>query len=379
MKSEIKLIFKQSIKICLQYLLYPTIYRSYGNKVNRNLIVFVDSNSNEIPYSMKLLHETLKKEEDLIIIDFFYDSNKMSKWKIFKKSLEFMKIYSKAGVIILCNYYLPVSSCKKWKDTIVIQLWHSGGLLKKFAYDAIDDINPLLAPQMFKNFDLITVSASACIPVLARATHLPQYRFLATGISRTDNYFSQKYLENCKEGFYKSYPEAKGKQIILWAPTFRGNANNPQVIGYDEINSLRYKLPKSYYLIIKVHPLIDKKEKISNCDIPTEQLLSVVDILITDYSSILFDYIIFEKPFVLFAPDLSEYILRRGLYIEYDKLPGKIVKNSSDLLSAIFNINEDYKKSAIQMCKEYHMENCDGEATQRIKKLILNRILVDIY
>ncbi len=73
-------------------------------------------------------------------------------------------------------------------------------------------------------------------------------------------------------------------------------------------------------MICKVHPYIDRKSHLSDCPIPTERLLPVTDLMITDYSSVVFDYLIFKKTFVLFAPDLKEYQEKRGFYVEYASL-----------------------------------------------------------
>ena len=80
----------------------------------------------------------------------------------------FMKGYAAAGYVYICSYFLPVSSCKKREETKVIQLWHSGGLLKKMGYDTGDDIPKYYKGNVTRNYDLVTVSSEVCIPVWER-------------------------------------------------------------------------------------------------------------------------------------------------------------------------------------------------------------------
>lgn len=365
---------RQWLKLILQRMVLPIVYWFYRRQeVNQNIVVFADSHHDEIPYSMQLLYKAMLAQTNFTVIDFFYDFSKQGVFSLFKKILYFMKLYANARYVVICDYFLPVSSCKKREETTVIQLWHSGGLLKKFAYDSLEDL-PRGTPQnIFANYDMVTVSAPICIPVLASAMRLPENRFILTGISRTDCYYDQEYIGFCKEQLYQLYPQANGKKVILWAPTFRGNAGNPQLCGLNEVQVLQEALPGNYLLLIKVHPHLDVKEQISNCTLPTEQLLPVTDLLITDYSSILFDYILLERPFILFAPDFDRYIQRRGLYIEYDSLPGKIAKNGDELFNAIIQAFSQIDGIKLKQCKHLHMGACDGNATDRIMTYITGK------
>lgn len=135
----------------------------------------------------------------------------------------------------------------------------------------------------------------------------------ATGLSRTDLFFDDSYKQKCYELFYKKHPDAIGKKLVLWAPTFRGKANNPFILGKNYIDELQEKLGEEWYVLTKVHPHLDSKNHISNTNIPTEELLPIIDILITDYSSVIFDYILLSKPLILFVPDYEEYKQKRGI------------------------------------------------------------------
>ena len=194
----------------------------------------------------------------------------------------------------------------------------------------------------------------------------------ATGLSRTDLFFDDSYKQKCYELFYKKHPDAIGKKLVLWAPTFRGKANNPFILGKNYIDELQEKLGEEWYVLTKVHPHLDSKNHISNTNIPTEELLPIIDILITDYSSVIFDYILLSKPLILFVPDYEEYKQKRGFYIPLDSIPGRIVKDGKKLYEELINEYNDFDKEKIVKFSKHYMGKCDGNSTQRLFDMIIN-------
>lgn len=361
-------IFKQLLKMILQHVVLPLVYCFwrivYWSK-DPDLIVFADAHHETLPYSMKNVHEELLKR-GYVVTDYFYDYGKMSQMKTFCLAICFMKLYAKARVVFICDNFFPVISCWKSKKTKVVQLWHSCGLLKKMGYDTYEDIPKYYVGNVYKNYDLVTVSERACEEPLTRAMRQKQGIVKALGVSRTDTYYNQDWLDFCKKQFYDIYPEAMHKKVILWAPTFRGNAGNPYQEGTETILQMEKELGPDCFVIRKVHPHIEARYHLSNCDIPSEQLLPVADLMITDYSSILFDYLFFQKPYVLFAPDLEEYLDKRGFYVEYDSLSPYVVTKEGQLKQTILSALEADNKEWLEKQKDYHISSCDGSATKRI-------------
>ena len=369
---NMKFFVKQCLKMFVQNFLLPIIYKIYSRKpIDKDLVIFADAHNSEIPYSMKLMKEKISQRK-FNIEECYTDYQSGSYIKIIFEMIRFMKLYAKAKYVFICDNFLPVSSCKKRKGTVVIQLWHAGGILKKFAYDTEDDIPSYYKGNVFKNYDIVTVSDECCIPVYESAMKLKRDVIRATGISRTDYLFLDSYKDNCYKSFYEKYPQAKGKKIVLWAPTFRGKANDPFLLGQEYINKLKNELESEWFVITKVHPHLDTKKHISDSEIPTEELLPIIDILITDYSSIIFDYSLLNKPLLLFAPDYEEYIQKRGFYIPYESIPGRIVKEGEllykELLNEYNNFNAD---EMIKFAKKY-MGSCDGSCTEKLIDILIN-------
>jgi len=361
-----KYVLKQYLKMIIQGLFLPGVYRFYRHiPVIPRRMVFADAHHDSLPFSMQKMYEAAEQAW-FEIIDFFYDFGNMGMKAQLFSMIRFMKLYASAQYVFLCYYFLPAASCRKKKETLVIQLWHSGGLLKTMGFAAPEDIPPFYKLNPHGNYDLVTVSAPCCIPVFAASMHLPKSVIRATGISRSDVYFDQEFIESCKKDFYKQFPNAKRKKVVLWAPTFRGTAASPYLEGTEDILHLQEELGDDWLVLIKAHPYLDRKALISNCDISTERLLPVTDLLITDYSSVLFDYLLFEKPFVLFAPDYTTFEKARGFYLDYSSLPGPVVTNGEKLAEIVQNTMENPPWEALRKGRDFHMGCCDGQATQRI-------------
>lgn len=361
--------FKQLIKMGIQHIYLPIIYFFCCiQKVDKQLVIFTDAHHDSIPFSMECMRNQVSQIENVKIYDLYLDVQKCSIFTLIKWLNHFMKVYASAGYVFICDNHLPVSSCKKRKGTTVVQLWHSGGLLKKAGYDSPDSIPKMYKGNVNKNYNLWTVSAPCCIPVIKDSMRQPENVVKATGISRTDIFYDEAFNQSCREEFYREYPDAKGKKIIVWMPTFRGNAADPILVGEAELDKAFLKLD-SCFLIKKYHPHYESKHPdLVSCSIPSHRLLPVADLMITDYSSAVFDYLIYKKPFVFFAPDYEEYEKNRGFYRPYQSYPTTIAKNADELVAAVRQELTDRSISDLEKCFEEHMQMCNGKATERILK-----------
>ena len=359
-------VFRELEKAILQHLVLPLAYSFYSSgKVNPCKAVFADSKNNDIPYGLRSMYQEARKR-GLECIDLCYNYETMSAWQKLRTSLSFMKQYATAKYVFICDYFLPVSSCRKRKETKVIQLWHASGLQKKFGYDADDDLKSLKLTDPVRNFDLVSVSADVMKPVIMKNWKLPAEKVQVLGSSRTDILFDETYLAACREKFYRLYPEARGKKVALWAPTFRGRGYEADVAGIEDIYSVRQLLDTEWFFIVKLHPNIRHDYDFAACDIHTEELYPVTDLLITDYSSVFYDYLLLKTKVIFFVPDYEEYKEKRGLYIEYaEEFSYPIVKDREDLLNAIKNFGR-INDTRVPEYREKFIKMNNGNASGRI-------------
>lgn len=366
--KKLKFALKQTMKMLLQNMVLPLTY-NFWQLVYRGRepegIIFADAHHATLPFSMERIHAELVRR-GYTPLEEIYDFGAMSQLRSALVSIRFMRLYARAKYVFICDNFLPVSSCRKSEKTTVIQLWHACGLIKKMGYDTLEDIPPFYKGNVYRNYDLVTVSAPCCVEPMAAGMRQDPDILKPLGVSRTDVYFDKAWLNACRESFYLRFPQAVGKKVILWAPTFRGNAADPKQVGMEAMAALKEQLGEEYFLIRKVHPHVDSHYHLSDCEIATEKLLPVADLLITDYSSVLTEFFFFNKPCVLFAPDLDEYQQKRGFYVEYSSLSPYIVTDEKDLQHTVRTALEAPNLEWIAREKEFHVGCCDGKATERI-------------
>lgn len=359
-------------KFILQHFLLPLCYKIFQlRKIDDSLVIFADAKHDDIPYSLKAMYDAIGKK-NYRILNYCFDYSNMALWKKLWISMKFMALYATAQYIFICDYYLPVASCKKKRETKVIQLWHASGLQKKFGFDADDDLGKFHYINPVRNYDLVSVSADIMKLVISHNWRLPLDKIQALGCSRTDIFFTNMYAQKCRDKFYKQYPEARTKKVVLWAPSFRGNGGDPYIDSIEKIIALKKQISEEYFIIIKLHPNLQEKYMVDTCDIPTEELYPVVDILITDYSSVFYDYLLFGKNVIFYVPDYDFYIQNRGMYIDYSKeFDYPIVKNEKDLLRAIYEYRT-IEETKIDLYKNKFIKMNDGNASERIIRYLEN-------
>lgn len=366
-----KFYVKQHLKMAVQHVYLPFVYFIHSRKkIEKGLVIFADAHHNELPFSMQKMRQEVGRINKVRVIDMCLDFQSCGIKQLVAWLNRFMKLYAKAEYVFICDNFLPVSSCRKRSGTKVVQLWHSGGLLKKAGYDTEDSVPSMYRGNVFGNYDLLTVSAPCCVDIISRSMRQPAGVVQATGISRSDVYFDDDYNEQCRREFFEAYPQAKGKKIAVWVPTFRGNASEPRLEGEAELDAAFEKLSE-WFIVKKLHPHFENKNKDKvSCSIPSERLFAAADLLITDYSSIVFDYLAYGKPFVFFAPDLEEYEAEHGFYVDYYSFPTTVAQNEEELICAVINESNCRDRAELEECYKYHMTFCDGHATERILRRI---------
>lgn len=215
-----------------------------------------------------------------------------------------------------------------------------------------------------------------------------QGRILLEGQPRNDRYFhttKREVFEKLAACGIKGDPQ---KKIILYAPTWKGSRYSSPDTSLDSCYELMERIEKNvdrdkYQVFVKPHQIVYyhmKKNQIPvdrfiPATVDTNELLSVVDVLISDYSSIYFDFLVSGKPILFFIPDLEEYLGYRGLYFGMDKLPGPIAKTYGELEEMVRDIpkamepfKKKYKEEAAWACPKD-----DGEVCQRVSEAVFGQ------
>ncbi|ASB71720.1 glycosyltransferase [Bacillus subtilis] len=297
-------------------------------------------------------------------------------------SEEYIKYLTKAKYLIN-NVTFPTYFQKK-DEQIYINTWH-GTPLKTLGKDMEGPIGQhkniqrnflhsdyILSPNKFTSEKLIDSHD---------LEGLYNGEIIEEGYPRMDLTFNtdKEELRKTLENIIELDPH---KKIILYAPTWRGEVGSVSNINeelFKHISALNEKIPDDYQLILKVHTLLFKyikhDEQLMNKCIPdcidTNELLSLVDILITDYSSIFFDYMATNKPILYFMYDKEQYLKKRGMYLDVNTLAGPICKTTDELAKCIKEIEsvQDRYQSVYQEMNEVYIKRV-GDSTQKIVDII---------
>ncbi|WP_251557318.1 CDP-glycerol glycerophosphotransferase family protein [Mesobacillus maritimus] len=263
-----------------------------------------------------------------------------------------MSIYhlATAKVIFVDNYYGFLAATKFKKDAKCIQIWHANGAIKKFGLkDQSIEFRTEKAKERFKkvynNFHKVIVGSEAMADIFTQAFGLPEDRILRTGVPRTDLFYNAEKKDSIERYIYKKYPFLSDKKVILYAPTFRDEKLETFEL-HINLKLLQKELEQEYILLLKLHPAIKNSIRITEdlqgfvydfSDYPNvNELFFVSDILITDYSSLPFEYAILNKPMVFFPYDLAQYSKTRGFWEDYKKLvPGPIAYSTTEIIHSI--------------------------------------------
>ena len=303
-----------------------------------------------------------------------------SQWSFLEK---FEAVYhlSTAKYILLDDFSTLISLMQPRKGQKICQVWHGSGAYKKFGFSRTDNRSTHRAKwTQHRNYTNILVSSSAVIDCYIEGFGAQRETIKATGTPRTDLFFNEDQMAENRQSFYQDYPELVGKKIILFAPTYRGRSIPSATYDYDSIDFLklyRELHDQGYVFIFKWHPAIYNiiGDSLSSqlasfgdffYDLSSRRdindLLLVADILITDYSSVIFDYALLGKPIIYYDYDLYSYLTARGLYYDLmDYIYGPIVMNTNDLIKVI--TNPEVHETERNLFIEKFMGACDGHST----------------
>ena len=383
--KKIKKGMLESIRWLMLKLILPGWYKLWCIcPVNEKSAVFIEVKFPEVSDNFIELQQRMKEKYQ--ITNYFLRNSYVGKIEYFKRCFHMLKGLARAKYAFVneANYVLGTIHLRK--ETKLVQTWHACGAYKKFGYSSIGgefgaSKSDKLRYPTHRNYTLVPVSSPAIVWAYEEAMGIEGTGIVQPlGVSRTDLFFQDSYIEKARKKLEEKIPAAKEKKCILYAPTFRGNvgdAENPTEI---DLSAFRENFQDEYILLLKFHPLASDSIKIKEedasfaydltKDFTVNELLCTCDICISDYSSLIFEYAIFKKPIFLFTYDLDAYYNDRGFYYDIKTmLPGSLCMTNEELIDKIKHI-ESYDMDCLERFREKYMASCDGKATDRILKYI---------
>lgn len=366
-------------------------------KIDDKVIIFVAYHGRGYSCNPKAIHQYLMNDERFEDYTFVWAVNKFKITKIPNakiiryNSLKYYYYMSKAKYWII-NCKMPNYITKK-PGQVYLQTWH-GTPLKRLAHDIqISDNATFYRSEMsfdemastydndVKKYDYMISPNPFSTKVFESAFRINRERLIETGYPRND--FLTNLDANTKGYLKLKCRLQENKKIILYAPTWRDNTYNEKGYTFElKANFLKWKevLGEDYVILYKPHYLIVNKlerdpelkgfVKNIRAGRDINELYAVADILITDYSSVFFDYANLRRPIYFYMFDLKEYAEElRGFYFDIHKvLPGDIIEDEDELLQKIKEDNYDYERLD-RFNKEFNGLQ-DGHVSKRVVDIV---------
>ena len=280
------------------------------------------------------------------------------------------------------------------KGAVITQLWHAGAGFKSTGYSRFGMPASPAPKSGHRQYTYGIAGSKKIRHFFSEVWGINDEMVLPTGMPRLDEYLDENYIEEtanrllnryqilCKPGSSSTSPDAwkdrKKDNIILFAPTYRGENKKHAFYPYDKLDLDRlYKLCEETdsVIIFKMHPFVEKQ-----VPIPEEykdrmldlvkypninDLFYITDLLITDYSSNIYEFSLMRKPILFYAFDIDEYTKTRGFHRDYrTNVPGKIVETFDDMIQAIEKKDFEYEK--VEEYIDNNFEFTDTHACDRI-------------
>ncbi|MGW8487282.1 CDP-glycerol glycerophosphotransferase family protein [Streptomyces sp. NPDC055886] len=256
---------------------------------------------------------------------------------------------------------------RKPDRTTYVQTWH-GSAYKRMGFDETR-VRLQNAPQRERlqqavdRFDHFLVRSEHDVNTLARAYRLPEEKLLRTGYPRNDALIAERDRSEA-EGRLPRPPLAGAlglddhKKTVLYAPTFRGGPGKQRKSRLLlDVREFAERFGDTHTLLVRAHYL--ESARLPVCPPGTvvdvsrhhdvSELLAITDVLVTDYSSIMFDFALLDRPVVLFAPDLDAYAAERGSYFDLrEQTPGPVTATQDELFAALAELKKSDTRYADQ-------------------------------
>lgn len=315
-------------------------------------------------------------------------SKKFNKYKnvkfIVKESDDYLHYLAKCKYLIN-NATFPTYFTKK-PNQVYVNTWH-GTPLKSMGLDIKDNL--LESQNTIRNFlssDYIISPNQHTTDIFKKAFKLEELNddaILEIGYPRIDATLKAQ-SETVIQKLKKQGLKMTNAPILLCSPTWRGHTVSTPEDNIEEMEEMIEVLNKKtdYQVLLKVHPFIYRKAEgnkklkkyLVNDTFDTNELLSIVDLLVTDYSSIFFDYLVTNKPIIFYTPDYEDYEENRGFYLPVDSLPGPSVHSIETLVDTVNhqqNILTQYNDN-YRAYQQKFANYDDGHVTERVVNKVFN-------
>ena len=347
----------------------------------RRRVVFTSDSRESLGGNLKLVHDRMVARglnRRLSMETIFRPSIRVG--RSLRDRLRMVWLFGSADVILLDDYQPAIYQLGTRQDVRIIQLWHAWGAFKTVGFSRIGKPGgPSPFSRVHRNYSYAIVSSSHEVPFYAEAFGIPEQQVIPTGTPRMDEFLDPARQAAGRARALAAVPAAADREVILFAPTFRGSGARRARYPTEMIDVERFHrlaVQRDAVVVFKMHPFVHRPLDIppaladrlidgGQADADINDLLLLADLLVTDYSSLVFEYAALGRPMLFYAFDLEEYTSTRDFYEPFEEfVPGRIVRSFGELLEAIERQEFDVEK--VRPFAQRHLPSTSGSATDRI-------------
>ena len=350
----------------------------------RNRVVFASSHAVNLGGNLRAVRDELERRGCAAEIVVHLRRNAAVRSRKFDTLIHAIRaeyLLATCRVFVVDDYFFPLYVVAPKPGTVIIQVWHASGAFKKIGYSVVDRTfgatrSLVRQVRIHSNYTYCLVAAKSAIPAYSEAFGQPAEKFVSLGIPRTDLFFDADRVERTAEKLRARYRLPADKRVILYAPTFRGTSTHRAEYHDDlDLPLMRDLLGSEYVLLLRLHPFVARSLTLSD-DLAEfvrdvsgyrdiNELMLVSDVLVTDYSSAIFEFSILERPMAFYAPNHAAYEAERGLYFDYESgVPGPVFESTDSL--ARYIVAGHFDTERVAHFKERSFDIADGHASERV-------------
>ncbi len=364
----------------------PKIYNSHLDEpLDERKVIFIEHRLPQLSNSFELLYNTLRDDYNFDIHIHYLRSAYVDRRHYVANCKALFHDMATAKYVFVSESINIMGCFDRREGQQIVQLWHACGAFKRFGLSTGEMIFGMSTKDQRRypcntNYTSVTVSSPEVRWAYAEALDMKDREELIKplGTSRTDIFFRPETKEAAFKHLYEKFPAARGKKVILFAPTFRGRVKSATTAVEFDPEKFYQAFKDEYVLIMKHHPMVREIPELpgymknsfaydATRTMSIEDLLVVSDICISDYSSLIYEYSLFTRPMLFYAYDLDEYFDWRGFYYPYEELtPGPVCKTNEEMIDYIQHVDERFDPQVVIDFRERFMSACDGHATERI-------------
>lgn len=362
-----------------EYLLARIVLRTLGRIFARfpfrpRRVVFATARTPVLEGNLAFIHRAMRERHprlDYVFLLEPYSYGWAAKARYLLRLIRGTYYLQTSGLVVVDNAYFPVHVMPHRGETTVVQVWHAAGALKRFGLDAPALRRPSERRFLHRNYDYVVVGGQSAREPYASALRTPVARVLALGSPRTDFFFDADAMAAARQRLLATHPELRGRRVVLYAPTFRGAGEGKRAAPGFDATRLREALPSDHALILKAHPNLDPGatptdgyDAVINPTAEINEVFTISDVLVTDYSSSVFEWALLRRPLVLLVGDLESYERDPGMYVDYRSgMIGVQVADTDGVARAI--LEDRFDLHGYEAFVERHLAASDGRASAR--------------